>query len=994
MRAETEFRVLGPLEVRVRQAAVPIGAAKHRVLLASLLLHANEPVSAEELIGNLWDGPTPVRPRGSLHTYVTRVRQMLGDPGRLRITGQGYLLDVEPEQLDLFRFRRLVRRAEQSQAAGDVAAEAMLLGEAVGLVRGPVLADVPSAALHRSEVALLTEARLALLERWIEVTLELGRHGEVISRLIALTAEHPLRERFAELLMLARYRDGRQAEALAGYQQTALVLRRELGAGPGPGLRRMQEAVLRADPWLRVQAKPVARAARVPAELPAGVGDFVGRGELVAELGSLLGSGAVVAVSGAPGVGKTALAVRVGHRLRGRFSDGQLFANLRGYSAEPAATAGQVLTRFLRGLGVAPEDVPSAVDEQSALYRRLLAGRRVLVVLDNVAEVDQLAVLLPGDPGCGVLITSRRGLPERLGEQPVRRIALGSLAEDESVELLRRVLGTDDAALGELAAVCARLPLALRVAAANLAAQPAPDVAGYVGLLRAGNRLAELAIDGDGATAVHSAFDSSYRALEPAARTVFRRLALVPGADFTVAAAAALVAGEPAAELAGLAGMSLLERSAADRFAFHDLIRLFATERAEAEESTGERAAALGRLYEYYLATTRQAVALITPDVPLPAAPDLPPAPPFAERAAAVAWLDAELPNLVAAVRAAPGLGLHQRSWPLVRVLGGYFYFRLHRTEWIEAARVALAAAREVGDLAMVGAMLDSVGTALWGLGDFEQALRYHREAIETLAHTDAAPEVESDALLHLGIVYMEMGRLAAAADCYQRVLHRHRPEGGNRAKVLLNLAAVRMYGGDLAAGLALAREALAICQEQGIAFGEALCLGNLAVAERLRGNPVLAINLARRSREIYQALGQDNADPVDALAAALLAADRAEEALPLAEQACELAATMHDRRAEADAYNTRAACCAALDRPREAERHHTEALRIATLAGYLLGEINALAGQGAVFAGLGRLHQARDRLRGAAAAAARGGFRLEEDRVRGLLAELPDTSI
>ncbi|WP_143342507.1 AfsR/SARP family transcriptional regulator, partial [Crossiella equi] len=987
MRAETEFRVLGPLEVRVGAAAVPIGAAKQRVVLATLLLHANEPVSVEELIGNLWDRQPPARPKASLHTYVTRLRQSLGEGARLRAAGHGYLLDVEPERVDLFRFRRLVRRAEQVRAGGDVEAESMLLAEATGLVRGPVLGDVPSEALHRTDVALLTEAQLAVLERRIEVELELGRHHEVIGRLVALAVEHPLRERFAELLVLARYRAGQQAEALAAYRAAARALREELGASPGPGLRELHEAVLRGDPGLRAPSpRAPVRPGRVPAELPAVVGDFVGREADLAELAGRLAPGQVVVLSGPPGVGKTALAVAVGHRLRAGFPDGQLHANLRGYSPEPAAGVGQVLSRFLRALGVPREEVPSAVDEQAALYRRLLAGRRVFVLLDNAAEPGQLGPLLPVEPGCAVLVTSRRDAPPVIEGRAVHRRQLGSFTEAECTALLVRLLGADvvaaaPEAAGGLAQVCARLPLALRVAAANLAARPRPDLAAYTEQLARGNRLAALAIEGDGATAVRSAFDSSYTALDPAARTVFRRSALVPGGDFSAEAATALFGQDATSALDTLVTMSLLTRPAPGRYACHDLIRLYARDRAEEEEPPATRAAALGGLFDHYFATSRAAVELLTPDVALAVAPGLPPVPPFPDRPAAAAWLDHEIPNLVAAIRAHPGLGL-----PLVRLLGGYVYFRQERTVWIEATTAALAAAREVGDLPVVAAMLDSLGTALWGAGEFEQGLRHHREAAEILDRIGGDPGLAESALLHLGIVHMEMGRLAAAAQCYQRVLDTYRPEGPNRAKVLLNLGSTHVYGGDITTGVAHAEQALAICREHGIAFGEALCLGNLSVAHRMLGDPARAAELARRSREIYRGLGKEDADSVDVLAAALLAGGDAETALPLAEQACALARARHFRRAEADAYNTRGACCAALGRPHEAERHHTEALRVATLAGYLLGEINALIGQAVAYQALGRAEQARNRLHAAAAAANRGGFQHELARVRALL--------
>jgi DNA-binding SARP family transcriptional activator len=380
----TSFRVLGPLEVWHGDVLVPIPAGRARLLLAILLLRANQPVTADELVDRLWDGeaPNPDRARATLQMVVRRLRQALGEANVVRTVTRGYVADVAPGALDLHEFRDLVGRGR--------------FAEALALWRGTPLSDVRSDVLHTEDVPPLVEERLAVLQRRIAADLAAGRSAELVPELRSLTREHPLREKFWGQLMLALARSGQQAGALAAFQEVRALLADELGVDPGEYLREVHQEVLGAASESR--GRPIA-----PRQLPADVRSFTGRHEEIVVLDRLAGdvrAAAVVAITGMGGLGKTALAVHWAHRVAADFPDGQLLVNLRGYDHDlRPLTPGQALTHLLGGLGIAPERIPIALDEQIALYRSGIADRRILVVLDNAADVAQVRPLLP--PGAG-----------------------------------------------------------------------------------------------------------------------------------------------------------------------------------------------------------------------------------------------------------------------------------------------------------------------------------------------------------------------------------------------------------------------------------------------------------------------------------------------------------------------------------------------------------------------------------------------------------------
>jgi DNA-binding SARP family transcriptional activator len=440
MTAEVEFGLLGPLVVRCGGRSVPMPQGKQRGVLVALLLNANRVVTLEELADLLWGSASPASARVTVQNYVKRLRQAMGEAGRDRISTRphGYLISAGPDELDVSRFEQLLRSARSAQRAGSWQAVSELSLAALSLWRGEPLADVGSQVLAQREAPRLAEMHLQAVQARLDADLHLGRHGEVIPELRGFTRSLPLREHFHALLMLALYRCGWKSEALAAYADARRVLVGELGVEPGTDLRDLHRRILASDPGLAVaELGPVSAGAgpvpAVPRELPAAIRHFVGRDEELAMLDAMLKSAAsqsplvVSAIGGAAGVGKTALALQWAHQVAHHFPDGQLYVNLRGYAAGQPLEAGEALSRFLRTMGVAGCDIPADTQERAARYRSLLAGRQLLILLDNASEVAQVRPLLPGAPGCVTLVTSRDSLAGLVARDGAHRIDLGPL---------------------------------------------------------------------------------------------------------------------------------------------------------------------------------------------------------------------------------------------------------------------------------------------------------------------------------------------------------------------------------------------------------------------------------------------------------------------------------------------------------------------------------------------------------------------------------------
>ncbi|MEO6085120.1 MAG: BTAD domain-containing putative transcriptional regulator [Umezawaea sp.] len=571
-----------------------------RGVLALLALDPGRVVSVERLVDGLWGEEPPDRCHGLIQSYVSRLRTVLRPTGAtITRHGGGYLLDVEPTQVDLHEFRAT---ADQARTGNDPHS----LRSALRLWRGDPLGGLPSSPLVEQIRVGMAEERLVVWEECLDRELRAGRHREVLGEASMLSAENPLREKPLALLLLALYRSGRQPEALQRYDIARRHLADELGLDPSPELSSLRSRILRSDPDLALVAAQ-AKQDRAPRLLPYDVVDFIGRtAELdrLAALAESTSTGVVIAaIDGMPGVGKTATAVHLAHALGDRFPDGQLFVDLHGFTpGRTPVDSGVALGTLLRAFGVPDDRIPADLDERSALWRGELAGRRVLIVLDNAADAAQIRPLIPGSPGSLVLITSRRRLGTLDG---VTSIFLDVLPPVNALALFvaiagRRVLIETEAVV-EVLWWCGHLPLAVRIAAARIGNRQQHPVRHLADRLRAEHlRLAELSLDDRDVTV---AFTLSYAELRPDQRRLFRLLGSHPDTDFDAPSAAALadLSVTDAEDLLDeLLDTRLLLRHTDDRYTFHNLLRVYAGERSAAEDSEAERRAALARLLDHY----------------------------------------------------------------------------------------------------------------------------------------------------------------------------------------------------------------------------------------------------------------------------------------------------------------------------------------------------------------------------------------------------------
>ncbi|ROP39910.1 AfsR/SARP family transcriptional regulator [Saccharothrix texasensis] len=858
---ETEFKVLGPLEVwhDGRQVVLPTGKA--RVLLASLLLRAGSVVPMDVLVDRLWDGRSvnPGRTKATLHMVVTRLRQSLGAANVVRTATGGYAADVPPGALDLHRFRELVDRDR--------------LGEALSLWRGAPLSDVPSDVLHGEDVAPLLEERLDALERRLDLDLAAGRSAEVVPELRSLTREHPLRERFWGQLMEALSGSDRQAEALAAYRSVSGLLAEQLGVDPGPRLQELHQRILTAAP---VVARPNTRgASNKPRQLPPRTRFFVGRDGELAVLWELLdtaSAGAVViaAISGTAGVGKTALALHWANQSAHRFPDGQLYVNLRGFDPTGVPMSpDEALRGFLGALGVAPERVPSGLDEQVGLYRSLLAERRVLVVLDNAADSEQVRPLLPSGPRCLALVTSRNQLDGLVVREGAQSLPLGVLSDGEATALLVRQLGeervgAEPAAVGELIGHCAGLPLALSVVAARAAAHPAFALRALAGELADERTRLEALDTGEATTSVKTVFSWSYERLSPAAARMFLLLGVHAGPEVSIPAAASLAGVPlPAARRAmgELSRLHMIAEPAPGRFTLHDLVHACARDLVAAHEDRSGPREALRRLLDHYLHTANTADRLLysqREEVPIAA-----PAPgavvtELTERADALAWFDLEQASLFAAVGHAAAHGFDTHAWQLAWTTTA---FARLRSFWHEQARcldTALAAARRLDDRVALASTNRALGRILITLRRFAES-EAHLTAALDLARELGDRQSQAHIHRHLAGLYEAWERLHEALHHAERALALFE-ELGDRAGTARALNAVgwarAMLGEDLHRALADCGRALVLFREVNDVLAEAATWDSLGYVHHRLHDLAEAVRCYREALPRYRESG------------------------------------------------------------------------------------------------------------------------------------------
>ena len=849
------FGILGPLLVHDGNAVVTVPAARQRVLLAVLLANAGSIVPADALGEMVWDGAPPAGAAGTLRSHVMRLRRVLGPQAGARIVTRypGYAVDAAEQEVDLLRFTRLCREGGSAVRDGAWDRAWGMLDEALALWRGEPLTGVACALLCRDEVPRLEQLRLQALEWRADAGLHLGRHAELAPELQALAMQHPLRERFHAQLMLALYRCDRQAEALAAYQHARRILVDELGAEPGPQLRGLQNQILTADPSLAAP-RPEPRADSgsapvVPRELPAGVRHFTGRARELATLTGLLDQyggqtpGMVIsAIGGTAGVGKTAVAVHWAHQVADRFPDGQLYVHLRGCDPGPPMTAADALARFLRALGVSGQNIPPEADERADLYRSNLAGRRMLVVLDNAESAEQVRPLLPGTPACTVVVTSRDALAGLVARDGAHRLDLDLLPLGDAVRLLRELIGEradvnpDTAAT--LAGQCCRLPLALRVAAELAAARPDASLADLIDeLADQQRRLDLLDAGGDPRTALRAVFSWSYRNLEADTARAFRLLGLHPGPDFDPYAAAAVTGAtlKRANHLLGmLAGAHLVEPIGQGRYRFHDLLRAYARELAIAQDSAQVQRETLSRLFDYYLYTAAAAMDIMfpaesdrRPRIPRPATP----CPAITSIAAAQAWLDTERATLAAVAAHTATCGWPGHATRLAATLFRYLERGGHYAEIIAIHDHAWRAARETGDRAAEAEALQGLIVIDLRQGRYQQAADRLQQALAAYRETGNQAG-EARTLGNLGIAGFLQGRYQQAADHLQQALAAYRETGNQvgEARHLSNLALVELRLGTYRQASQHLDRALTICRDTGSRSDEAYALSNLGV--------------------------------------------------------------------------------------------------------------------------------------------------------------------
>jgi DNA-binding SARP family transcriptional activator len=820
------FRLLGPVEVRAGEDWRGIGAPKWRSVLAALLIYPGQIVSVETLIGELWRDEPPARAANLVSIYVLRLRRLMDDPdGHLLVTrAPGYLLRVAGDETDALLFEAMVRDGRRAFATGDPEGAASRLTEALGLWYGRPLADVPPTPLVEAEAERLAELRLGAVELRITAELALGGYEQAVSELRRLLADHPLREGLWLLLMRALDGAGRHAEALEVYGQARDAISEQLGVDPGAELRQLHADLLAKDtapagavfitggttplgtPPLSggLPAPPTPpgsrpgrggrRAASGPAQLPADVADFTGRDEQVKRLSDLLsGTGAsgdpgavrIAVVAGAGGLGKTSLAVHAAHRVRRRFPDGQLYVDLLGATAAPLLPA-DVLARFLRDLGVDGRDIPVDEDERAARYRTTLARRRMLVVLDNARDAAQVRPLLPGSASSAVLVTTRSRMPDLAS---TKLVDLNVLDDDEALKLFVKVVGEERAAAepeatAELLDACAGLPLAIRICAARLVTRSGWTIRATAGRLTDEHRRLDEMRAGD--LAVRASFEVSFTSLPPSTdkrgidpARAFCLLGLWQGSSISSAAAAALFdvpeySAQDALEI--LVDTHLLESVATDRYRFHDLLRVYAAERAADDLSAAERDAALTRLLTWYMRTADAAATAVLPhryDIPLESAGTADPPPGFADAEEALSWYDSERANLVTATRQAAASGRHEVAWRLPAPLFIIFNSRGNWADCIATHRVALDSARQAGDRRGEAWVLNNLGDALGVTGDpegiacLESSLAIRREIGDRMGEAQAANNVAD--------TYLLLGRTNEALELYRRALELNR---------------------------------------------------------------------------------------------------------------------------------------------------------------------------------------------------------------------------
>ncbi|WP_020667760.1 AfsR/SARP family transcriptional regulator [Amycolatopsis nigrescens] len=884
-----EFQVLGDLEVHHDGRLIDVGSLRQRYVLAALLADANQPVSVDQLVDRVWGGSPPHRPRETLYSYLSRLRRILavGDVRIARRPG-GYLLAVDPAAVDLHRFRELVGQARKIE--GDARALAVF-DQVLGLWHGDAFATLETPWFAAMRETLDQERLAAELDR-NDVALRLGLHTKLLVEVSARAVAHPLDERLAGQLMLTLYRCGRSAAAVQAFQTVRRALVNELGIEPGDELQRLHQQVLTG----KVAERPQETARPAGCNyLPRDIDDFTGRDleldQLIATLPMVEGANLAVlinAIDGMAGVGKTTLAIHAGHQLTDRYPDAQLFIDLHAHTAgheptEPAAA----LDTLLRQLGVPGERIPDGLEERAGFWRAELANRRTLVVLDNAASAAQVRPLLPGNPACLVLITSRQQLSDL---EAAHTFSTDVLRPEEAVTLFARAVGNERVTAergwaDEVVRLCGYLPLAIRIIASRLRTRPTWTIRHVAERMRGQQRLRELAT---GDRSVAAAFTLSYQHLDAGHKRLFRLLGLHPGTDFDAYQAAALAGielDEADRLLEELLDVHLLRQPTSGRYQFHDLLRAYAAQLVTEAETDDSRCAALTGMFDHYLHVASAAMDAVYPKEkhhrPVVSAPGTP-APPLSDSHEAWSWLETERHNLLAAAAHADSRGWHAYTGYLSTILYRYLDIGGYRDEALTLHTHALTTARDTGDRDLETKALHGLGIVYWRLGRYDQALIHLEEGLE-LTREVGDRVLERRAVGDVGLVYWRMGQLDQAHVYLKQALTLAK-EAGDRdveGRALDNLGLVCWHAKRYDEGLIYLEEGLALAQRSGhrhiegyALYGLGLVNGGLGRVEQALTHLEQALALAREAgnrdleSEVLNGLGETaTSSPTDALA-------------------------------------------------------------------------------------------------------------------------------
>lgn len=910
-----QIDVLGNVEARVGGRQIEVGPSRQQCVLVALLVDANRAVPVGQLVDRVWGDRPPLRVRGTLHSYLTRLRRALAMAESVAIArrSDSYVLTIDEMAVDLHRFRHLVAEARSAEDDRALA----LLERALELWRGEAFAGLDTAWINSIRAILDKERRAVELDH-TDLRLRSGQHTALLATLSTQVEQHPLDERLAGQLMLALYRSGRQAEALEHYEQMRRRLAEELGTDPSPALQDLHQQVLTAD---LVLAAPTGNASSrqspTPRQLPPAPRSFFGRTAELATLTAALDTasepGATVVISalaGAGGIGKTWLALHWAHGHLDHFPDGQLFVDLRGFSpdGQPMSTS-TALRGFLDAFGVDPTQIPVDVHAQASLLRTLLADKRILMVLDNAADTTQVNPLLPGSPTATVLVTSRHHLPGLITRHGAHHLHVNVLTDNEARSLLTARLGAeritaDPTAVDDLLAICSGFPLALGIVAGRAHTHPHLPLA----VLAAELREATLgALDADDPTASLPAVLSwSYQALTSEQQHVFGLLGIAPGPHISLSAAASLTALTPAQTrrvLQALQEASLLDRDAHDRYTMHDLIRAYATHTAQHHLDEDTRTAALRRILDHYTHTAHTADRLLNPSRHLfPLDPPTPGAHPhpLSNTSAALAWLEVTYPNMLAAQHTATIHNWHLTVWHLAQNLFMYQVQRSYRHDRLAMWQAALDAATHLPDPTALITTHRSLGQSYAELGRHDDGFRHLHHALTLAEHHHAPihqahahralaqaserrghhqqarqhaiqalnlhrahgqPEWEADALNDVGWYAARCGDFDTARTHCQTALtlYRHLHSPGGEAAVLDSLGYIAYRTGDHYHALDHYQGALTLSQDLGDITHVAAALDALGHPHTALGQFDQARAVWQEALQLYQELGRDN---------------------------------------------------------------------------------------------------------------------------------------